>query len=191
MMKDLEDYNGYKINESGIIVNKKGHVMRTAVSNSGYLRTAIETNEGIRKNVSVHRLVAQTFIPNPDNLPVVLHKDNDPLNNHVSNLKWGTQSENIEQAFNEGRKESPNKGRHDRYIYYVYNDEGEVIVCKGRSEVSDLIGYEEISLKNMIGNGRKIALGPFAGYQIYNTHKRIIEPITFNNTSNDYPFARE
>lgn len=167
-MKDIEGYNGYKINESGIVINKNGHVMRTAVNNSGYLRTALEKPDGSgRKNESIHRLVAQTFIPNPDNLPIVMHIDNDPLNNHVSNLKWGTQSDNIQQAFDEGRRTGPYKGKPYPECYEVYNETtGDCIICETRSEVADLIGYEEISLKNMVGNGRKISLGPYKGYQI-------------------------
>ena len=195
-MKEIPGYNGdYKINESGVVINKNGHVMRTAVSNSGYLRTALEipnTNPVRRKNESIHRLVAETFIPNPDNLPVVLHKDNDPLNNQVSNLKWDTQSENIRQAFDEGRKVSP---KTNTYTYEVYND-NDSIICKGRSSVSDLIGYSEVSLKNMVGNGREIALGPYKGYKIRNLGRngtvlaaKVIKQI--NITFKDYPFARE
>jgi hypothetical protein len=169
-MKEIPGYDGnYKINESGVVINKNGHVMRTAESNSGYLRTALEVpnGNGVRKNESIHRLVAKTFIPNPDNLPVVMHKDNDPLNNHVSNLKWGTQSENIKQAFEDDRKVPPLKGDKRPNKYQVYNnDTGDSIICDCRSDVSDLIGYEEISLKNMIGNGRKISLGPYKDYQI-------------------------
>ena len=167
-MKEIPGYNGnYKINESGIIVNKNNHVMRTALSNSGYLRTALEDQDGNRKNKSIHRLVAETFIPNPDNLPVVMHLDNDPLNNHVSNLKWGTQSDNMRQAFDENRKVSPSKGHKYPNQYQVYNTEtNDSIICDCRSDVSDLIGYAEISLKNMIGNGRKIALGPYKDYEI-------------------------
>lgn len=169
-MKDIPGYEGkYKINESGVIINKKGHVMRTAVSNSGYLRTALEEKGSThRKNESIHRLVAQTFIPNPDNLPVVMHKDNDPFNNHVSNLQWGTQSDNIKQAFDEGRKESPRCGSTSS-TYEVYN-ENDSVFCPNRHSVSDLIGYSEISLKNMIGNGKKITLGPYKGYEIRNLH---------------------
>ena len=62
MMKQISGYNGeYKINESGVVINKNGHVMRTAVSNSGYLRTALEipnTNPVRRINKSIHRLVS-------------------------------------------------------------------------------------------------------------------------------------
>ena len=56
-----------------------------------------------RKWFKVSRLVAMVYIPNPNNYPVVCHKDNNPLNNHVSNLYWGTQSMNIQQAIADGR----------------------------------------------------------------------------------------
>lgn len=49
------------------------------------------------------RLVALAYIPNPNNLPVVMHLDNNPRNNHVSNLKWGTHKQNTHQMMREGR----------------------------------------------------------------------------------------
>ena len=58
----------------------------------GYLKVKIEGS-----TYSVHRLVAMTYIPNPENKPCVCHKDNNPLNNHVDNLYWGTQAENMSQ----------------------------------------------------------------------------------------------
>lgn len=65
------------------------------------------------------RLVAMAYIPNPNNLPIVCPKDNNPLNNHVSNLYWGTQKMNIQQAVREKRftqfakrgKENPMYGK--------------------------------------------------------------------------------
>lgn len=51
----------------------------------------------------ISRLVAKMFILNPDNLPVVAHNDNNPKNNHVSNLRWDTQAGNMRQAYDEGR----------------------------------------------------------------------------------------
>lgn len=51
--------------------------------------------------------MATLYIPNPNNLPVVMHLDNNPKNNRVSNLKWGTYKENTRQMMREGR----NKGQ--------------------------------------------------------------------------------
>jgi len=175
MMVDLKGYEGkYKINECGNIINKQGHPMRTAMSNNGYLRVALgekdgESSKTDRKNELVHRLVAETFIENDDpvNKNIVMHLDNDRLNNHVSNLRWGTQSENIQQAFKENRKFSPSKFTKHLHLYEIYNDDtGDVVQCYGREEVADTIQYKEISLKNMIGNDRLIYLGPYAGYKI-------------------------
>lgn len=67
------------------------------VVNSGYKVISISWKEDgryIRKKELVHRLVATTFLPNPDNLPVVNHKDENKQNNAVSNLEWCTQTYN-------------------------------------------------------------------------------------------------
>ena len=56
------------------------------------------SKDGNRKNHKIHRLVAQAFIPNPNNLPYVCHIDDDTTNNSLQNLEWGTQSYNLKQA---------------------------------------------------------------------------------------------
>lgn len=55
----------------------------------GYRRVRIQ-----RKNFKVHRLVAEAFVPNPDNLPHVLHIDGDRCNNHYTNLEWSASQSN-------------------------------------------------------------------------------------------------
>lgn len=60
------------------------------------------TLNGKKKQVKVHRMVAETFIPNPENKPIVNHKDGDTHNFHVSNLEWVTASENSQHAQNTG-----------------------------------------------------------------------------------------
>ena len=63
------------------------------------------SRDGRLESFLVHRLVAQAFIPNPENKPNVNHIDGDTHNNHVSNLEWVTQSENINHAIKIGNKE--------------------------------------------------------------------------------------
>ncbi len=72
----------------------------------------------VDRHFSVSRLVAMIYIPNPHNYPCVCHRDNNPLNNKVSNLYWGTQKMNIQQALRENRlttlftsENNPGKGR--------------------------------------------------------------------------------
>lgn len=64
------------------------------------------SRDGRIENFLIHRLVAQAFIPNPENLPIVNHIDGDTHNNHVSNLEWVTQSENINHAIKIGNKKA-------------------------------------------------------------------------------------
>lgn len=179
-MYDLKDYEGkYKINECGVIINKKGHVMRPAMTDNGYLRVALEEkNSTHRKNEFVHRLVAKQFIDNPDNLPIVMHKDNDTTYCHYSNLKWGSQSDNMKQAFDEGRKVSP--GNTPKHIYEVYNEDGDVIKCKGQVGVAELIEYScENSVGDIVRHNKKISIGPYKDYMIRKTDQKVIKPFRF------------
>lgn len=59
--------------------------------------------------LSVHRLVAEAFIPNPNNYPVINHIDSNPSNNNVNNLEWCTQSHNVKYAYANGNAK-PTKG---------------------------------------------------------------------------------
>lgn len=84
----------YQINEEGKVYNTKtNRFLQGHIENTGYVSVNLRIN-GKKKNYSLHRLVAQAFISNPDNLPVVNHKDGDKTNNKVDNLEWTTQSRN-------------------------------------------------------------------------------------------------
>ncbi len=87
-------------------IDGEGNVYRKLTphkSRDGYLRLGLRTN-GVRKYFNTHRLVAQSFIPNPDNKPFVNHIDGDKSNNRVENLEWCNQSENMKHAYRTGLK---------------------------------------------------------------------------------------
>lgn len=88
----------YKISTYGrVMSSKRGIIMKQKieVSKSGYRSYTISLRGNLNKTYTVSRLVAMHFIPNPDNLPNVLHNDDNPLNNRVDNLRWGTTKDNI------------------------------------------------------------------------------------------------
>lgn len=94
-MLTLEDY---EVTTSGQIINKKtGHILKGQPNAKGYLRVSIS-----KKLIFVHRLVAEKYIPNPDNLPQVNHKDGNKLNNSVENLEWVSNQQNREHAVETG-----------------------------------------------------------------------------------------
>lgn len=96
--KDVKGYEGlYKISNNGRVFsfhhNKNGRELTYSLSNSGYYLVGLY--DGKQKRVYIHRLVAEHFIPNPNNLPQVNHKDENKLNNEAVNLEWVTRKQNI------------------------------------------------------------------------------------------------
>lgn len=80
------DYERYRLH--------KGKVLSPAKDRYGYLSVVLSCN-GKHKTITVHRIVAQAFIPNPDNLPEINHRDEDKINNRVDNLEWCTAKYNM------------------------------------------------------------------------------------------------
>ena len=74
--------------------------MKPDLMRVGYYRYTLWNGKRIRK--TAHRLVAEHYLENPDNLPMVNHKDGNKINNHISNLEWCTCSQNTRHAFDTG-----------------------------------------------------------------------------------------
>ena len=95
--KDIKGFEGkYQVSNLGRVrgfVRVKGKILSYHPSSDGYLRAELR-KDGKKIRFYVHRLVAQAFISNPDNLPEVNHKDEDKTNNKVDNLEWCTHEYN-------------------------------------------------------------------------------------------------
>lgn len=100
--KDLGDY--YLISDTGEIKNvKTGLIRKKNINHEGYYFVSISLGSRQDKpTIKNHKAVAESFIINPNNYPVVNHKDGNKLNNNVENLEWCTYSENSKHAFEFG-----------------------------------------------------------------------------------------
>ena len=130
--KDIKGYeDDYEISSDGIVRSKdrirvdtlgrkrffKGRVLNPDVAPSGYYRVTLARGRKNTKQFYLHRLIAQHFIPNPNNLPEINHKDGNKLNNSIDNLEWCTYQENTCHAYKHGLiihvrgKDHPNYGK--------------------------------------------------------------------------------
>ena len=92
--KVIEGFNNYAVSNLGNVKNiKTGRILKSWDNTDGYLILDFKMN-GKRKSAKIHRLVAEAFIPNPENKECVDHIDRVRNNNNVNNLRWATKSEN-------------------------------------------------------------------------------------------------
>lgn len=163
--KPIEDYDGYYISNYGRVKSYKvdkinGKIMKPCKSTKGYLQIDISLDGRKREHrvhLAVHRLVARAFIPNPDNLPQVNHKDENKENNVVSNLEWcdakyncnyGNHIENVANAL--------------RVDIYSVDQDGNIEYFHGVREAGRLLGKGKngyLHISKVLKGKRKTAYG--------------------------------
>lgn len=129
----------------------------------GYLHVVLSDGKGHRKAFVVHRLVAMAFIPNPDNLPFINHKDENPKNNRVENLEWCTQQYNCNYGTHNARMaKTLRETAYQRKQIAQLSLEGRLIaIYESIQEGADTLGISRMSIslccqgKNKTGHGFK------------------------------------
>ena len=128
---NVTDNPNYLVSETGRIRRYGSDSDKAVRKHDGYFVVDLY-QDGRRSTKRVNRLVAEAFIPNPDDKPEVNHKDGNKLNNNVSNLEWTTKKENCEHAWRTGLvhpsrsmlgRRNPNSGRKPKRIRIVETGE--------------------------------------------------------------------
>jgi len=103
MMKDVVGYEGhYSVTEDGRVWSHKRNRFLVGGDKKGYRGVLLSKPGEKRVYKTVHRIVAEAYLPNPENRPQINHIDGDKLNNAVSNLEWITAKENLLHAVDNG-----------------------------------------------------------------------------------------
>ena len=105
IFKPVEGYENYQVSNYGRVKRfyktKPPRILKPRINRGGYLSVHL-VKDGKQKNFLVHRLTAEAFIPNSEGKPFINHRDGNKFNNHIGNLEWCTQKENIRHAVNNG-----------------------------------------------------------------------------------------
>lgn len=101
MEKEIKDFPGYTITDDGKVISykfKEPRIMKTWYQKSGYENIKL-CKDNVTYHFLIHRLVAEAFIPNPNNLSEVNHKDKNRQNNRVENLEWSNKVDNLYDSY--------------------------------------------------------------------------------------------
>ena len=168
MLKDITGYEGlYRISDDSKVINiKTGKTIKPWINNKGYQCIDL-TKDGERKHMLLHRLMAEAFVPNPNNDPIVLHLDNDKCNTDPSNLVWGTYSENNSQAIRDGLNSVPRPDNKKDFVITDGNGNYSPLYYHGLDSIIHAIGYGNTQIgHNLVHRHDKISQGDFKGFYV-------------------------
>jgi hypothetical protein len=153
--KNIESFEDYQVSNEGRVKNSKGEILKGRISKYAYLRVCLYENKK-HKDVYVHRLVAEAFIPNPQNLPEVNHKDEDKASNIVENLEWCDRKYNM----NYGTRAQRSAVKHSKRVDQIDPQTGEVIRQWESTRECSRNGYDQ----SAVGKCARGELKTFKGY---------------------------
>ena len=145
--KSIDDR--YSISNFGRVKSNyanKERILKPFKDAYGYLKVDLRHGDK-RKTMSVHRLVALAFIPNPDNLPQVNHKDENKENNRVDNLEWCTNEYNSNYGTRNERKA---KGCQKKI--YSLDKDGTITYYNSRNEAGELLKINPTTISKVLSN---------------------------------------
>lgn len=168
MWRQVDGFPDYLISSEGVVKSyrrTKERIMKYKVNSDGYQAVKLCSDEKVSL-ISVHRLVAMAFIPNPENKPEVNHIDGDKKNNHVDNLEWCTRSENMVHCFRKLVQKPINYGKRgslsklSKRIYQLDPKTGDVIAeYAGAHEAARILNGNRGNISNSASTGKYHACG--------------------------------
>ena len=154
LIYDSAEYNQFLIDEYGNVKNKNtNHIYKISKSKAGYAVVYLPMGKrGNVKCIRVHKAVAETFLPNPENLPIVHHKDENKMNPELSNLEWVTYKKNVDYHLENVSKLTPyynNRKLTEKDVEFIINNK-------------DIYSYQQLA--DMFNVSKTTIINVYHGY---------------------------
>lgn len=159
--KSYPEYAGIEVSSFGRVRSIKGHCYKVSPGKNGYLRVCFRANGKVVSKL-VHRLVAQTFIKNPNNLQGVIHKDGDKTNNKSGNLKW---------CYSSYKSKVSIAGSQGVPVLAFNLSTSELSKFQSQNEAGKYLGIDRINIINVIKGRQKTA----NGYLFVNADEKAVD----------------
>ena len=179
-MVTIKGFDNYSITRDGrVFSHKMGKFRKLSEDRKGY-KVCSFYKDGIAKTLKVHRLVAQAYIPNPENKPQVNHIDHDVRNNKVENLEWVTNQENMAHSQSNRSYSHTKKAKNPKFRVWSFLKDGNWTVMKNTTvaEFCEANKFDRSTLYAYIDTGSVITRGKMKGYMfIYGKADEIAEKL--------------
>ena len=150
MWRVLHRNENYCVNELGEVLSLRKNKLLSPKKNwDGYLRVQLWSNNSC-EYVSIHRLVAEEFVPNPNSYNVVNHLDWDKSNNRADNLEWCTQQENIRHAWNTGLSKKQFNSKLSKAVWQCDAEGNQIRLFPSTMEVERELGIAHTNISYAI-----------------------------------------
>jgi hypothetical protein len=164
--KNIENFDNYMISNFGNVKSKarydstnkrylKEKYLKPGKSSRGYLLVSLKGNDNAYHTMRVHRLVATAFLDNPEKLPIVNHKNETYINNHVDNLEWCTHKYNT----NYGTAIARRSASKEKPIKQISLDGVLIKIWRSAKEINDVLGIYHGNISRCCKHNRKQAYG--------------------------------
>ena len=178
--RDIEGYEGlYQVSNEGRVKSvRRNLILKPRDNNRGYLMVDLY-NEGRMKHGQIHRLVANAFIENPNNLPQVNHKDEDKTNNMVENLEWCDASYNNNYGSRNQRASNTQRNNLKRSkTVYQYSHDGELVNVYPSARECGRQGFNQAHVSNCCNGGYfSKQSGKWVNSNMYKGYRWSYEPL--------------
>lgn len=168
--KTIKEFPNYKVSNYGRVFSKyKNGLLKQFNDAYGYFQVNLN-----RHSKKVHRLVAEAFIPNPNHLSEINHKDENKHNNKVSNLEWCTSKYNMNYG-NVLKRSVLSQRNHNTWKIYQYDLQGNLVKIWNSAREADRSGFNRRSIYRCCNGQTKT----FKGYQ-WSKEKKVMPCLTSN-----------